>query len=342
MSLLEVKDLSTRFNTEDGVVQAVNGVNFTLDRGKVLGIVGESGSGKSATCLSIMGLTSKRISQISGEALFKGKDLLTMSSGDLRQIRGGDIAMIFQDPLTSLNPVLSIGSQLIEAIQLHRKVATSEAWKIARDMLAAVGIPQADQRMKGYPFEFSGGMRQRVMIAMALCNNPDLLIADEPTTALDVTIQAQILNLIRRLRTEYDSAIIIITHDLGVIAEIADEILVMYAGRMVEKGPVDNIFEKPQHPYTWGLMGSLPRLHFGAERLQTIKGSPPSLLRPPEGCAFHPRCPYAEDKCAHTIPPLTQMASESEEHLVACLLSPSFREAESVRLRTSQKIEGIA
>src|ERR671929_499604 len=260
MALLEVRDLKTHFRTDDGVVKAVDGVTFSVEKGQTLGIVGESGSGKSVTCLTIMGLNAKRNTISSGEALFKGENLLTMSSGRLREIRGNDIAMIFQDPMTSLNPVHRIGHQLVEAIQLHRDVTKKEARGRALELLKAVGIPRAERRIDDYPHQFSGGMRQRVMIAMALVNDPDLLIADEPTTALDVTTQAQILALMNSLQREFGSAIVLITHDLGVVAEAADDVLVMYAAKVAEHAPVTDLFRRPHHPYTWGLLGSLPRL----------------------------------------------------------------------------------
>ena len=285
MALLEVQDLKTYFRTDDGIVKAVDGVSFSVEKGKTLGIVGESGSGKSVTCLSIMGLNSRRNTIMSGEALFKGENLLTMSPRQLRAIRGNDIAMIFQDPMTSLNPVHSIGKQLIEAILLHRDVTKSAARARALELLKAVGIPRAERRIDDYPHQFSGGMRQRVMIAMALVNNPDLLIADEPTTALDVTTQAQILALMKTLQDEFGSAIIMITHDLGVVAEVADEVVVMYAAEVVEQAPVNRLFERPHMPYTWGLLGSLPRLDVNVERLVQIQGQPPSLLNPPRAAA---------------------------------------------------------
>src|SRR3989475_8228826 len=275
MPLLEVRDLKTHFRTDDGIVKAVDGVSFSVEKGKTLGIVGESGSGKSVTCLTIMGLNPKRNTISSGEAIFNGKNLLTMGSSELREVRGNDIAMIFQDPMTSLNPVHKIGHQLVEAIQLHRDVSKSQARARALELLKAVGIPKAENRIDDYPHQFSGGMRQRVMIAMALVNDPDLLIADEPTTALDVTTQAQILNLMKRLQQEFGSAILMITHDLGVIAEVADDVLVMYAAKVVEEANVDDLFTRPQHPYTWGLMGSLPRLDADVERLTQIPGQPP-------------------------------------------------------------------
>src|SRR4051795_4840493 len=297
MALLEVNDLKTYFQTDDGIVKAVDGVSFSVEKGKTLGIVGESGSGKSVTCLTIMGLNSKKNTITSGNALFNGEDLLTAGSRRLREIRGNDIAMIFQDPMTSMNPVHSIGTQLIEAIQLHRDVSKRAARGRALELLQAVGIPRAERRLDDYPHQFSGGMRQRAMIAMALVNDPDLLIADEPTTALDVTTQAQILNLIDKLQEEFGSAVIMITHDLGVIAEIADDVVVMYAAEVAEQAPVKNLFKRPAHPYTWGLLGSLPRLDADVERLVQIQGSPPSLLNPPRGCRFHPRCPYVMQVC---------------------------------------------
>src|SRR2546429_5025196 len=284
MALLEVRDLKTHFRTDDGIVKAVDGVTFSIEKGQTLGIVGESGSGKSVTCLTIMGLNPKRNTISSGEAIFKGENLLTMGSSQLRDIRGNDIAMIFQDPMTSLNPVHRIGAQLIEAIQLHRDVTKKQARLRALELLKAVGIPRAERRVDDYPHQFSGGMRQRVMIAMALINDPDVLIADEPTTAPDVTTQAQILTLMNNLQKDFDSAIIIITHDLGVVAETADDVVVMYAAEVVEQGSVDSIFRRPHMPYTWGLLGSLPRLDTDLERLVQIKGQPPSLLSPPPGC----------------------------------------------------------
>ena len=331
MSLLEVRDLKTHFRTDDGIVKAVDGVSFSVDKGKTLGIVGESGSGKSVTCLTIMGLNAKKNTITTGEALFNGQDLLRMPSKKLRQIRGNDMAMIFQDPMTSLNPVHSIGRQLVEAIQLHRDVSKRQAKNRALDLLKAVGIPRAERRIDDYPHQFSGGMRQRVMIAMALVNDPDLLIADEPTTALDVTTQAQILELMNRLQSEYGSAIIMITHDLGVIAEIADEVVVMYAARVAEKGTVDQLFKRPHHPYTWGLLGSLPRLDADLERLVQIQGQPPSLLNPPRGCRFNPRCPYVMSICKEKEPQLLP-AGDDPEHLQACHLDEQTKEREAAKL----------
>jgi peptide/nickel transport system ATP-binding protein len=331
MALLEVKDLKTYFRTDDGIVKAVDGVNFTVEKGKTLGIVGESGSGKSVTCLTIMGLNPKRNTITTGEALFNGDDLLRMPAKRLRDIRGNDIAMIFQDPMTSLNPVHSIGKQLVEAIQLHRDVSKRQAKTRALELMMAVGTPRAAGRIDDYPHQFSGGMRQRVMIAMALVNDPDLLIADEPTTALDVTTQAQILELMNRLQREFGSAIIMITHDLGVIAEIADEVVVMYAARVAEKGSVDHIFKRPHHPYTWGLLGSLPRLDADTDRLVQIQGQPPSLLNPPRGCRFHPRCPYVMNVCKQEEPRLLPL-SDDADHLQACHLDEQTKDREAAKL----------
>jgi peptide/nickel transport system ATP-binding protein len=334
MALLEVKDLRTSFHTEDGIVGAVDGVSFSVEKGQTLGIVGESGSGKSVTCLTIMGLNAKRNTTSSGEAVWKGKNLLTMKPRELREIRGNDISMIFQDPMTSLNPVHSIGRQLIEAVQLHRDVSNRVARARSLELLKAVGIPRAEQRIDDYPHQFSGGMRQRVMIAMALINDPDLLIADEPTTALDVTTQAQILTLMKRLQEEFGSAIIIITHDLGVVAETADDVLVMYGARVVEQASADDLFNRPQHPYTWGLMGSLPRLDIDVERLTQIPGQPPSLLRPPHGCRFHPRCSYVMEVCKTTVPELLPTQREPE-HLQACHLDEETKDREAAKLLES-------
>ena len=331
MALLEVRDLRTYFRTDDGIVKAVDGVNFTVEKGKTLGIVGESGSGKSVTCLTIMGLNPKKSAITSGEALFNGEDLITMSKKRLREIRGNDVAMIFQDPMTSLNPVHTIGKQLVEAIQLHRDVSKRQAKLRALELLKAVGIPRAERRIDDYPHQFSGGMRQRVMIAMALVNDPDLLIADEPTTALDVTTQAQILELMDRLQREFGSAIIMITHDLGVIAEIADEVVVMYAARVAEKGTVEQLFTRPHHPYTWGLLGSLPRLDADTERLVQIQGQPPSLLNPPRGCRFNPRCPYVMNICKQKEPDLRPISDEGE-HLQACHLDEQTKDREAAKL----------
>ena len=331
MALLEVNDLKTYFRTDDGIVKAVDGVSFEVEKGQTLGIVGESGSGKSVTCLTIMGLNAKRNTITSGTAAFRGEDLLRMNSRKLRDIRGNDIAMIFQDPMTSLNPVHTIGKQLVEAILLHRDVTKAQARGRALELLKAVGIPRADRRVDDYPHQFSGGMRQRVMIAMALVNDPDLLIADEPTTALDVTTQAQILELMNRLQREFGSAIIIITHDLGVVAETADDVVVMYAARIAEQGPVDEIFKRPHHPYTWGLLGSLPRLDTDTERLVQIPGQPPSLLNPPHGCRFHPRCPYVMNVCKQEEPELKQVTGD-HDHFQRCWLDETTKDREAAKL----------
>ena len=338
MALLEVNDLRTSFRTDDGVVKAVDGVSFKVEKGRTLGIVGESGCGKSVTCLTIMGLNNPRNTLSSGEALFKGENLLGMKKSRLREIRGNDIAMIFQDPMTSLNPVHSVGRQLMEAVLLHNDVTKKDARARALELLKAVGIPRADRRIDDYPHQFSGGMRQRVMIAMALINNPDLLIADEPTTALDVTTQAQILALMTKLQDEFGTAIIIITHDLGVVADTADEVVVMYAARIAEEAPVHSIFNMPHHPYTWGLLGSLPRLDADVERLVQIQGQPPSLLHPPRGCRFHPRCPYVMEVCLEKEP-LLAAVPDVDGHRQACHLDEDTKRREVARLRAGSMAE---
>ena len=338
MALLEVRDLTTQFRTDDGVVGAVDGVSFSVDPGKTLAIVGESGCGKSVTCLTILGLNPRAKTISTGEAIFKGKNLLELPPSELRKVRGNEISMIFQDPMTSLNPVHSIGKQLREAIQLHNNESKAAASKRALEMLKAVGIPRAETRLEDYPHQFSGGMRQRVMIAMALINNPDLLIADEPTTALDVTTQAQILTLIEKLQEEFGSAVIMITHDLGVVAEIADDVVVMYAAEVAEKGAVNQVFKKPHHPYTWGLMGSLPRLDADVERLVQIQGQPPSLLRPPTGCRFHPRCPYVMPICKEVDPALAPV-SDDPGHLQSCHLDEETKNREAAKLLAGMMAE---
>ena len=330
MPLLDVKDLKTYFRTDDGIVHAVDGVSFSVEKGKTLAIVGESGCGKSVTCMTIMGLNAKRNTMTEGQALFKDRDLLKIDPDELRKIRGNEISMIFQDPMTSLNPVYTIGAQLREAVQLHENVSKQVANSRAVEMLKAVAIPRAETRMDDYPHQFSGGMRQRVMIAMALVNNPDLLIADEPTTALDVTTQAQILKLMNQLQRDFGSAIILVTHDLGVVAETADDVMVMYAAKAVEKGGYQDIFYRPEHPYTWGLLGSLPRLVAEGADLKPIPGTPPSLLQPPSGCRFHLRCTYAFSPCIPEVPELLPVGGESAgDHAVACHLEPEFRRRES-------------
>ncbi|MHB8642144.1 MAG: ABC transporter ATP-binding protein [Gaiellaceae bacterium] len=319
--LLEVKDLKVHFTTEDGVVHAVDGVSFDLERGKVLGIVGESGSGKSVTAMTILGLTRGVNAHFEGEILYKGQDLLKLSEAELRRFRGNEIAMIFQDPMTSLNPVYRIGDQIVEAIITHEDVRKSVARNRAVQLLRQVGIPHPEERADDFPHQFSGGMRQRAMIAMALANNPEILIADEPTTALDVTIQAQIIELIDNLKDDFDSSVILITHDLGVVADIADDIAVMYAGRMVEYGTKRQLFYDPQHPYAWGLLGSIPRLDRPkAKRLYSIAGAPPSLINLPQGCKFRPRCPFAFEKCTEE-PGLENRVGETPPHLDRCWLT---------------------
>ena len=322
--LLDVKDLQVRFATEDGIVQAVSGISFQLEPGKVLGIVGESGSGKSVTAMTIMGLTRGVNARFEGEVLYKGADLLQISDSGMQNYRGNEIGMIFQDPMTSLNPVYRIGAQIAEAIQAHEEIDKRGARARAVELLRQVGIPNPESRVDDYPHEFSGGMRQRAMIAMALSCNPSILIADEPTTALDVTIQAQIVELIGRLKQDFNSAVIFITHDLGVIAEIADEIIVMYAGRVVEQGSTRDVFYDPQMPYTWGLLGSIPRLdHPRVERLHTIEGTPPSLINLPQGCKFRPRCPHAFDKCMEE--PELENRVDTPGHLDRCWLDVEFK-----------------
>jgi oligopeptide/dipeptide ABC transporter ATP-binding protein len=330
MALLEVDNLRTQFRTDDGVVQAVDGVSFSIERGATLGIVGESGSGKSVTCLTVMGLNDPRNATSEGSAVFDGFQLIGASKERLNQLRGVRMAMIFQDPMTSLNPVKTIGWQLEEAVLAHRDVTRKEAQAATIEALQHVSIPRAGQRLRDYPHQFSGGMRQRVMIAMALINDPDLIIADEPTTALDVTTQAQILALMNRLQEEHGMAIIMITHDLGVVAEIADDVVVMYGGQVVEQAPVDELFYRPRHPYTWGLLGSLPRLDAEVDRLVQIPGQPPSLLRPPNGCRFHPRCAYAMDICRTELPALE--STPGMAHLQRCWLDDETKKREGARI----------
>ena len=324
-SFLDVHDLRVHFPTDDGVVKSVDGLSFHIERGKTLGIVGESGSGKSVTSMSVMGLHGKS-AQISGSILLDGEELVGASEQRVRRLRGKKMAMIFQDPLSSMHPFYTVGNQIIEAYRIHNDVSKKEARAHAIEMLDRVGIPEPNQRVDAYPHQFSGGMRQRAMIAMALSCDPDLLIADEPTTALDVTVQAQILDLIRDLQKEFNSAVIIITHDLGVVAELADDILVMYAGRAVEYGTADQLFNAPEHPYAWGLLGSMPRFDKPpTERLLPIKGTPPSLIRVPPGCPFNPRCDYQErvgSPCLHDRPELLDNGSG---HLVACHIPSAER-----------------
>jgi peptide/nickel transport system ATP-binding protein len=325
---LEVKDLTVRFETDDGIVQAVTDSSFAVDRDRTLGIVGESGSGKSVTSLAVLGLHRTRSNaKVTGEIWLGDDELIRASDEQVRKLRGGKMAMIFQDPLSAMHPYFTVGSQIVEAYRVHHPNASKkEARDRAIDMLARVGIPQPARRFNDYAHQFSGGMRQRAMIAMALVNDPQLLIADEPTTALDVTVQAQILDLIRDLQGEFHSAVIMITHDLGVVAELADDVLVMYGGKVVEKGPANDVFRNPQHPYTWGLLGSMPRLDREVrDRLSPVKGSPPSLINLPSGCSFHPRCPYAGrngDRSFTEVPEL-----RGGVHKVACHMPAEERRA---------------
>ncbi|MQY39488.1 Oligopeptide transport ATP-binding protein OppD [Streptomyces sp. RB17] len=328
-AFLSVRDLRIHFKTDDGLVKSVDGVSFDVQRGKTLGIVGESGSGKSVTSLGVMGLhRSATNARVSGEVWLDGQELIGADPDDVRRMRGRKMAMIFQDPLSAMHPYYTVGAQIVEAYRVHHNVNKKVARQRAIEMLDRVGIPEPDKRVDGYPHEFSGGMRQRAMIAMALVNNPELLIADEPTTALDVTVQAQILDLIRDLQKEFGSAVIMITHDLGVVAEMADDLLVMYGGRCIERGAAEEVFSAPRHPYTWGLLGSMPRLdREETERLNPIKGSPPSLINVPSGCAFNPRCPYADlpkDNVTRTVrPELTEVGSG---HWAACHMTQEQRE----------------
>jgi len=332
--LLEVKNLKVSFRTEDGVVKAVDGVSFTLSPREVLGIVGESGSGKSVTMMSVMRLINDPNMRVEGEVIYKGRDLMKLDKHQMQEVRGDEIAMIFQDPMTSLNPVYRIGDQISESILTHQDIEKQMARRRAVDLLKQVGIPQAETRVDDFPHQFSGGMRQRAMIAMALANNPDVLIADEPTTALDVTIQAQIIELIDQLKDDFNSAVVLITHDLGVVADIADRIAVMYAGRVVESGEKRDLFYDPQHPYAWGLLGSIPRLDRPkAARLHSIEGMPPSLISPPQGCKFRPRCPHAFDKCMEE--PELVARVDKRDHLDRCWLDPSVK-----RVARYETIEG--
>ena len=325
--LLTVSDLRVSFATEDGVLQAVDGVSFEVAPGEVVAVVGESGSGKSVTAQTLIGLTRAPNTRISGSVTFDGRELTDLSDGELRAVRGEHIAMIFQDPMTSLNPVYRVGDQIVETIRAHRDVPKSEALSRAVELLRSVGIPNPERRVRDYPHEFSGGMRQRVMIAMALALEPEVLIADEPTTALDVTIQAQILRLLDTLNRDRNLSVVLITHDLGVVAELADRVVVMYAGQIVEDAPLEELFYNPQHPYTWGLLGSIARLDEARpERLPQIAGSPPSLLNPPTGCRFQARCKYAFDKCSQ--PPTLEARLGEATHLDRCWLSPEDKAAQ--------------
>jgi oligopeptide/dipeptide ABC transporter ATP-binding protein len=331
--LLDVENLQVSFTTEDGVVRAVDGVSFTLDRGEVVAIVGESGSGKSVSVMSLMGLTRSANARFGGSAKLGGQDLVTASEKELESIRGKEIAMIFQDPISSLSPVHRIGDQIVEQIRAHEDISKAVALDRAVELMERVGIPSARDRARAYPHEFSGGMRQRAMIAMALSLSPSVLIADEPTTALDVTIQAQILTEIKHLSEESNSGVIFVTHDLGVVADIADRVLVMYSGRVVEQGTLDEIFYDPQHPYTWGLLGSITRMdREPPRRLPAIPGQPPSLANTPQGCHFRPRCPHAFDRCVE-VPALEARVPDDPEHTDRCWLSLSDK-------RSLREVEG--
>jgi peptide/nickel transport system ATP-binding protein len=319
-SLLDIRDLKVSFTTEDGLVHAVDGVSYTVSPGEVLAIVGESGSGKSVSVMTLLGLTRSPNARFEGSATFEGVDLVTAGEEQLRRIRGARIAMIFQDPMSSLDPVYKVGDQIVEQILAHEDIPKQEARTRAIELLDRVGIPRARERVDSYPHEFSGGMRQRVMIAMALSLSPRLLIADEPTTALDVTIQAQILAELAQLRDETHAGVILVTHDLGIVADVADRVIVMYAGRVVEEGTLEEVFYDPQHPYTWGLLGSIPRIDRGrGEHLPAIPGAPPSLLSPPQGCHFRPRCPHAFDKCIE-VPALEARLPGNDGHRDRCWL----------------------
>lgn len=333
--VLEVTNLSVNFDTQDGVVHAVDKVSYVVEKGKTLAIVGESGSGKSVSSLALMGLLNSSKATITGTVNFAGKELISADPEDVRKLRGLNIAMIFQDPLSALHPFYTIGSQLVEAVQVHHDVTDDEARARAKAMLERVGISSVEQRLDEYPHQLSGGMRQRVMIAMALINNPDLLIADEPTTALDVTVQAQILDLLRDLQKEFGTAIVLITHDLGVVADMADDVMVMYGGSAVEQSPARELFYQPQMPYTWGLLSSIPQMHASTEELQSIPGMPPSLINLPKGCVFAPRCEFASlvpnNTCATTRP---ELVATTSEHSARCHLTSEQRET----IRRDRKI----
>lgn len=328
-TFFEIKDLQVEFSTDDGIVRAVDGVSYSVQRGKTLAVVGESGSGKSVTANAVMGLLNSRQAKISGSAMLDGEELIGAEPESLRVLRGTRMSMVFQDPLSSLHPFYTVGNQLVEAIRANREVSKSDARARALQMLDRVGIPNAKQRIDDYPHQLSGGMRQRVMIAMALVNDPELLFADEPTTALDVTVQAQITDLMSNLQREFDTAIVLITHDLGVVADMADDVVVMYGGRVVERGSADDIYYRSEMPYTWGLMSSVPRMDLGeAERLQPIAGTPPSLLAMPPGCVFRPRCSYHDrvpgDRCDTERPELLPTA---DGHDVRCHIPAEERRA---------------
>ena len=335
--VLDVRGLTVVFPTPDGDVRAVTDLSYTLHRGETLGIVGESGSGKSVSSLALMGLLSRERTQISGEAVLGGREILSLPPDEMRQLRGKDIAMVFQDPFACLHPMHRVGDQIAEAVTAHSKVSKGVAGKRAVELLRAVGIPRADERARDYPHQFSGGMRQRAMIAMALVHNPSVLIADEPTTALDVTVQAQILELIERIKHEFNIGVILITHDLGVIAETADTVLVMYAGRAMERGPAREIFSSPQHPYTWGLLKSMPTVELRLTQLEAIDGSPPSLLAVPSGCAFHPRCPFLFAPCSTELPEMRQLPGA---HLDRCHLPSEIKREAGIASLAGRRAAG--
>jgi oligopeptide/dipeptide ABC transporter ATP-binding protein len=337
--LLSVRNLRTTFATEAGIVKAVDGISFDVRRGEVLSIVGESGSGKSVTSLSIMGLLEVPPAKIEADVMaWRGEDLLHADEARMRQVRGGEIAMIFQDPLSALNPVQTVGRQVAEMARIHDKLSKKDAWDRAVDMLRLVGIPQPERRAEMHPHEFSGGMRQRAMIAMAISCNPDLLIADEPTTALDVTVQAQVLDVLMEMKEEIDSSIVLITHDLGVVAGLADRVIVMYAGREAEVGTTREVFYETRHPYTLGLLASMPRLDdTGVERLRPIRGAPPSLLNPPSGCAFHPRCDFARENCAVEVPMLRVVTGAA--HYAACHYAEQLDAVDVAEFREEEAVE---
>lgn len=335
--LLEVKDLHVHFPTPDGVVKAVDGLSFTVSRGETFGIVGESGSGKSVTCLTALGLINRERAKVSGEVIFMGRDLLKLGKDEIREVRGKDLSMIFQDPFACLHPYYRVGDQLVEAVLAHDNVPKQHAAQRAIELLDAVGIPQPRERFKSYPHEYSGGMRQRAMIAMALVHNPDLLIADEPTTALDVTVQAQILELINNIKRDFNIGVILITHDLGVISDVAQSVMVMYAGRAVERGSREKIFTKPLHPYTWGLLESIPHIGQKGQRLVPIEGSPPSLIFVPPGCPFHPRCPHRFEPCDKDVPELVDRGGGHPDacHLAIKDKTKLWKQREAARVRAA-------
>ncbi len=344
-AFLSVRDLAVAFPTEDGLVHAVNKVSFDLGRDETLAIVGESGSGKSVTSQAIMGLINRKAAQITGDAWFDGVNLISADDNTIRDLRGDKMAMIFQDPLSSLHPFYTVGKQLIEAARVHQDISKADARRQSIQMLDRVGIPAPDKRIDDYPHQLSGGMRQRVMIAMALINSPDLLIADEPTTALDVTVQAQIIELIKDLQREFHTAVVVITHDLGVVAEISDKVVVMYGGQIVETGTIDEVYYAPEMPYTLGLMSSVPRMDMPrTTRLSPIPGQPPSLLNMPDGCVFRPRCTFAhqvpDDRCRTERPDLDPTAAAG--HLVRCHIDPAQRQANAVQVLTALGMQHVA